>query len=242
MPFSRARARAKAASHVLGRRATKGTARRHHLFQPQGLEKARVKSRIQGLPFLQGQLSQGQAPRLLGHPDGRAHGFVGRAERHAFAHQVVGGVGGFQEAFFAGRQHALRVGRQVGRQDRHHAHALVDQVKGLEEELFVLLLVAVVAERLALLQGQQVGQQAVSAARPAPQQLGHVRVALLRHQAAARGDGVAQLEKAELLAAVEHDLFAEAGEVLHDHGQGVGEVDDVVAVADAIDGILGGSA
>ena len=115
-----------------------------------------------------------------------------------------------------------------------------DLVEGVEEGLLVLLEVPVVGQGQALQRGQQAGQVADEAARLAPGQLGHVGVLLLRHHRAAGGVGVREAAEAELLAAPQHQLLADAGQVHAEQGEREEGLGHEVPVAHGVEGVVEG--
>ena len=119
-----------------------------------------------------------------------------------------------------------------------HAQAQLERVDRVEERLLVLLEVLVVGERQAVQHAVERHQAPGHARRLRAQQLGGVRVLLLRHQARARRERVGHLAEAELLARPEHDLAAELREVGGAGGGGRQVVEHEVAVRDGVERVL----
>ncbi len=134
---------------------------------------------------------------------------MGVAEGNALAYQIIGQVGGGGETATGRFAHHFAVGLQGRDHVAEGAQAAFDGVHGVVERLFVFLVVLVVGQRLALHQGQQADQVAVDAAGLAAHQLRHVRVFLLRHDGAAGAETVGQVDKVELGAGPQHQLFAD---------------------------------
>ena len=111
------------------------------------------------------------------------------------------------------------------------------RVHGVEERLLVLLEVPVVGEGQPLEDGQQRDQVAGHPAHPAPGQLEHVGILLLRHQRGTGGVGVGQLGETELRGGPEHDLLGQPGEMDHEQRAGRDQLHGEVAVGDGIQAV-----
>ena len=111
----------------------------------------------------------------------------------------------------------------------------VERVDGVEELLLVLLHVLVVGQREPVEHAVQRGQPGDDARRLAAQQLGRVRVLLLRHDRGAGRPGVGHLAEAELLRRPQDDLRAQPREVGRARRGGGHEVEHEVAVGDRVD-------
>ena len=95
----------------------------------------------------------------------RADHLVRLAERHAARHEVVGDVGGQQQAR-RGAAGAFRVQRQVADHRRRRVERHRERVFRVEQRLFVFLQILVVAGRQALHRDQESREVADRAARP----------------------------------------------------------------------------
>ena len=115
--------------------------------------------------------------------------------------------------------------------------AQLERVGGLEHRHLVLLHVLAIGERQALHHRQQRDQRAVEPPGLGAHQLGGVGVALLRHDRAAGGEGVAQRDKAEPVAAPEHDLLGKARQMRAGERRRGEEFDREIAVGDGIERI-----
>ena len=162
---------------------------------------------------------------------------VGGAEGEALLHQVVGQVGGVDEAAPGRAEHILGNGLHGGHHGSGHGQAHLDGVYAIEDALLVLLHILVVGQRNALEGGEQGDEVAVDTTRLAADQLGHVGVLLLGHDGGAGGVGVGELHELELPAGPQNDLLREAGEVHHQEGAGGYELHREVAVGDAVQGV-----
>ena len=169
-----------------------------------------------------------------------AHDHIGLPEGHALLHQVVGAVGGVDEAAGGRPLHVVAADRQGVHHGGEHRQALLHRVDGVKEGLLVLLHVLVVGQGQSLHHRQQAHQVAVDPARLAPDQLRHVRVLLLGHDGGAGGVGVVQVHELELPGAPEDDLLGEPGQMHHQDGQGGEQFDHIVPVRDGIHGVVGG--
>jgi hypothetical protein len=178
------------------------------------------------------------------------HGFVRVAKRQALFDQVVGQVGRRGVAAQRRLLHGLRVDADAaaaGARGRvglaaHHlgedAQRVLERVNGVEQRLLVFLVVLVVGERLALHERDQAHQVPHHAPRLAARELGHVGVLLLRHDGAARGEAVGNLDEAEVLAHPQDQLLAQAADVHHAQARGGAEFDGKVAVAHGVQAVL----
>ena len=106
---------------------------------------------------------------------------VGGAEGQTLLDQVVGQVGGVDEASLSGLHHILGDGLHGGHHGSGDGEAHLDGVHAVEDALLVLLHILVVGQRDALHHGQQGDEGAVDTAGLAADQLRNVRVLLLRH-------------------------------------------------------------
>ncbi|MNH98638.1 hypothetical protein D3C73_513810 [compost metagenome] len=160
------------------------------------------------------------------------------AERQTFAYQEVSDISCIGKVRVDGFTHPALV--HLHRRN-HWRKQLECPCKGgysVEHALFVFLHIFVVCQRQGLEHRQQPDQVAVDTARLAPHQLRHIRVLLLRHNAAACAEGIIQLHEAELRAAPQHQFFTQPGQVSH-HQCRVGQkFDDEIPVADRIQTVL----
>ncbi len=134
--------------------------------------------------------------RRLGHD--RARGVMGLAERQTdLAHQPVGKIGRHRIIRRGHRAHALGIGLEIAHHAGHGRDAELDRVDRVEQWLLVFLHVLAVGERQALQHGAERHERADDAPDLAARQLGGVRIALLRHDRGAGGEGVRQRDEAE---------------------------------------------
>ena len=113
-------------------------------------------------------------------------------------------------------------------------------VARVEDQVLVLLEVAVVREGQALLHHEEGDEVAVGAARLAPDELGGVGVALLRHHRGAGGAGLVDRDEGEFGRGPEDDLLAVTREVHEQGRRRRGELDAGVAVGHGVHGIARG--
>ncbi len=172
--------------------------------------------------------------------DGAPHDLVGFAERHALAHEVVGEVRGRGVEGAGGFAHAVDPERQALEHGRQHPQHPLEGVHRVEERLLVLLHVGVVGQRQPFHRGQHGHQIAVETARLPADQLGHVRVLLLRHDRRARREGVRELDEAELRGGPEREVGGQPRAVHAEHGCRRQELRDVVPVGHGVHAVRAG--
>mgnify|MGYP000231651441 CR=1 FL=1 len=190
--------------------------------------------------FVVGQFFETDVPRFS-RLDRSARGFVCDAERNPLAHHPFRNVGGQREAERGELRHPVGVEREGPDQTGHRGQQQLELRDGIEDRLLVLLQVAVVGQRLGLEGSQQAGQVSDQSAGLAAGQLGDVGVLLLRHDRAARGPRVMQLDVAEFRCAPENDVFGEPGKVDGDHGEHEGRLGREITRRRGVDGVVGGS-
>ena len=125
--------------------------------------------------------------------------------------------------------------RQQLREDREAHRQGVDRI---EERLLVLLVVAIVGERLCLHERQQRDEVPVYAPRLAADQLGHVGIFFLRHDGRAGAEAVSKLDEAKTGIRPQNEFLAEARKVHSDKRRTGAELDRKIAIGDGIDRVL----
>ena len=160
------------------------------------------------------------------------------AERHALAHQVVGEVGGRGVPLARSGGHRLALDLDAAEHLGEHGEARGQGVHHVEQRFLVLLVIAVVRERLRFHEGQQRHQVTVDASGLAANQLGDIRVLLLRHDRGAGGERIRDRDKAEARVGPEDELFAEPRQVRHRERRAGAEFDREVAVGHRVDRVL----
>ena len=133
-----------------------------------------------------------------------------------------------------GRQVRLQPGDQAGQ----GAEGADQDVGGLEGGRLVLLQVAGIGQGQALEGGQEPGQAADDRARPAPDQLGHVGVALLGEHARPGRPGVGQPDPAA--SRPQGDVLGQPGGVGHGDGRRGQQLGDRVPVGGGVHGVVEG--
>ena len=103
------------------------------------------------------------------------------AEGNALFDEIIRAVGGVGEAAGRARLHDILAEGHRAEHGGEHGQALEKRIARVEKGLFVLLHILIIGERNPLHHRQQGDQIAVDAAGFAAQQLGDVRVFLLRH-------------------------------------------------------------
>ena len=156
------------------------------------------------------------------------------AERHAFAYEVIGQVRCSGESFARGGAHVLcfhaDAAHHVGVDDER----LCDGVDGVEQRLFIFLVVLVVGQRLALHQGCERHQMPLHARHLASHEFGDVRVFLLRHDRRAGAKTICNIDEAKARAHPQNQLFAHARKMHHRDRAGVNKFNCEVTVANSV--------
>ena len=171
--------------------------------------------------------------------DGVADFFVRAAEGHAAQHEVFRDVGREDEAVGEAAVRLFFVDVDVREERRQDGEDELEAVERAEESALVVLEVAVVCERDAFHHREEVDERAGELARLAAQQLEHVGVLFLRHDAGAGAEGVGQLDPAEFGREVDDEVFGEAAYVVAEYGGEVEYVEEVVAVGDGVHAVFG---
>src|SRR5574343_999335 len=175
---------------------------------------------------------------LLGVVYAQCYHFVAIAERHAFFHQVVSQVGGGGKALQHGGAHGSRLHGDAAHHVGVDTQGVDQRVGGVEQRLFVFLVVLVVGQRLRLHQRHQGDQVADNTAGFAAYQLRYVRVFLLRHDGAAGAEAVGDIDEADARAHPQDQLFGQAAQVHHHQAGGGGEFDGEVTVGHGVQRIV----
>src|SRR5574343_489045 len=175
---------------------------------------------------------------LLGVAYGQGYHFVAVAERHAFFHQVVGQVGSGGKTLQHGGAHGSRRHGDAAHHVGVNAQGVDQGVDGVEQRLFVFLVVLVVGQRLRLHQGHQGDQVANHTAGFAAYQLRHVRVFLLRHDGAAGAETVGDIDEADARAHPQDQFFGQAAQVHHHQAGGGGDFDGEVTVGHGVQRVV----
>ena len=164
----------------------------------------------------------------------RADDMVRVAKRRALLYQVFGEVGRFEQAVARSLAHRFDIELQVLADAFHGAQAGFEGIDSIKERHLVFLIVAIVGERLRFHDGEQRHQMPVHARRLAANQLRHVRVLLLRHDARSGGEAISEFDKAEALRRPENQFFAPARQMHHQNRGARREFNEEVAVAHRI--------
>ena len=190
-------------------------------------------------PLHLGQRQLGEAAALLlGQAHQRAGDVMGLAEgQPQIAHQPVGEIRRGDEAAVAGLAHGAGIGRQIADHAGHGGEGEREIVDRQEHRLLVLLHVLAIGQRQALQHHEKLHQRPDGLSRLAAHQLGRIGIALLRHDRAAGGEGIAQGHEAEALAGPEYQLLGEARKMGGEDGAGGQELDGEVAGRNGIHGI-----
>ena len=155
-------------------------------------------------------------------------------EGQAFFDQIVSEVSGEQK-WIAGCRPADRT-VDLHRRDhfRIHGQRHFQSVNGVEQPLFVLLQVAVIGHGQSLQRGEQADQITNEAAAFAPGEFGHIRVFLLRHQAATGRVRIIQRDERKFCAGPENDVFGKARQMHATQGDDKKQLRHEITIADSI--------
>ena len=129
------------------------------------------------------------------------------AERRAVFDKPFGQIRRFQRGIRGGRGHVLLVGLQRRQHGGHRGERQFNGVDGVEQPLLVLLQIAIVGQRKAFHRRKHRHEMAIDTACLAARQFRDIRILLLRHEAGACREGVAEFDEGELLAEPQDDVF-----------------------------------
>ena len=161
------------------------------------------------------------------------------AEGDAEPHEVVGEIGGVRVALGGRKKRVLAVDRDPSDHRRQDAQAHRQLPHRIEERLLVFLQVLVVGHGQALHGDEQRDEVADLAAGLAAEELERVWVLLLRHERAAGGERVRQLDERGLARRVEDEVLGETREVDGAQRARRQRLDHEVAVADGVERVRG---
>ena len=225
-------------AHLFGGCAAVGVAAFHGAARREQREEVFAYFGDDGLPFGERELVH-RAVVLYAPADGVADFFVRAAEGHAAQYEVFRDVGREDEAVGEAAVRLFFVDVDVREERRQDGEDELEAVERAEESALVVLEVAVVCERDAFHHREEVDERAGELARLAAQQLEHVGVLFLRHDAGAGAEGVGQLDPAEFCREVDDEVFGEAAYVVAEYGGEVEYVEEVVAVGDGVHAVFG---
>ena len=209
--------------------------------EPSSVSAANTSSPISASERLQLRERQiGEVAAALIGPAHRARdGLVRVAERHALAHQVIGEIGGGRMALGRRRAHPRCVDRDAGGDEiRHDRERVGERVDDVEQRLLVLLVVAVVGERLRLHQHQQRDQVAGDASGLAAGELDDIGILLLRHDRRSGAEAIGERHERKARIHPPRELFGEARDVRHRQRGGGGELDGEIPIGHRVEGIV----
>ena len=184
---------------------------------------------------LERQIPQAAAP-AYGLLHERGHDAVSFAERHPAPGQVIRQVRGKHGVVHAFAYPALSYfqGLPDRREDRQCDGHRVDRI---EERFLFILHVLVVRVGQTLEHGDERDQAACDAAALAPQQFGGIRILLLRHDAAARGQPGMLPDVPEFRGRPDDQVLARPADTDHQRRAGGEELDVEIAVAHCVDAV-----
>src|SRR5260370_25551438 len=186
--------------------------------------------RPESAKLVQGKLLQ-LATRLEAKTDGRAYLLMGLPEGNSLLREIGCSSHCVEIAGLRRDAHPVEAKAQRPREGRQHAQDAFDGVGSVEDRLLTFLEVLVVGARKPFHQRGSPDCRAEKATGFAADQLGQIRVLLLRHRARAGGEGFRKIEEAELRGGVKRELLREARDMYAERGESLGELEGEVAVA-----------
>ena len=121
---------------------------------------------------------------------------------------------------------------------RKDTQRVFDGVNGVKEGFFVFLVVFVVGQGLRFHEHQQAHQMAHHPSGFTTSEFGHVGVFLLRHDGAARGEAIRNLNEGKVLTHPQDQLFTHSADVHHQQATCAGELNGKVTVTDGVKAVL----
>ena len=122
---------------------------------------------------------------------------VGVTERHTLADEPIGEVGGEERGIGSGGEAAGLVELRARERGVGDGNGKDELVSGIEERRLVVLQVAIIGERQAFREREQVRERSLEARGLAPQELHRIRITLLGHQRRTRREFVGHAREAE---------------------------------------------
>lgn len=159
------------------------------------------------------------------------------AEGNALGDEIIGGLGGEKRGIGCGaaetRLFELSCGDGASGNTRHRESLIM----GVEERLFVLLQIALIARGKALQRDEQREERGRDAAGFPADQFPGIGIFFLRHQAAAGGIFVGQDEETETRRGEEDHVLGEAREMAREDGESEKIIESEIAATDGIQAI-----
>jgi len=202
-----------------------------------GGEEVFVELGAENSQFVDGKVAQLDA-FLERKADGIADFLVCGTERNALVNEISSGGHGVKEAILCGLGHAVTIEFNCGREARDEGEHGRDEFNG-EGRLLRLLHVFIVGQRQAFELERYGLRSAMDAADLGADELGEIRIFLLRHGAGAGGKCFRQVDKSKLRRGEKRDLLRETAEMQTNECELVEVLEDEVAIAGGIDGIGG---
>src|SRR3990167_5800835 len=157
-------------------------------------------------------------PFLLRIADYPACYLVRIPEGHTFTRKIVRDVGRRYKTLCKGPFHVFVLERDIFQHGPQHIERGFDRVPGIEHRLLVLLHVPVIGEGEAFHYRQDGYEVAVDPARLPANELGHVGVPFLGHDARSGGELVPEIDEIEFLCRPEYEFFRYPAQVHHQIG------------------------
>ncbi|OPY82896.1 MAG: hypothetical protein A4E70_00510 [Syntrophus sp. PtaU1.Bin005] len=164
---------------------------------------------------------------------------MGLSKRDAFHDEILGQIRRRRKAALGFLNHLFPVEVQMPYHFRQDVQAGFDRINGIEKGLLILLEIPVVGHGKPLQQGQQSHKIAVYPARLSPDELCHVRVLFLGHNAAARRESIGNFHKMKFPGGPENEIFAETAQMHHDQRGVKKELRDKIPVGNRIHAVVG---
>ena len=160
-------------------------------------------------------------------------------EGNALYNEIIGGVRRVCKALDRAEAHHVLAECDRGQHAGEERNAGLRRVDRIEGRLLVLLHILVVGEGKALHCRKKRHQIAVHSAGLAAHKFTDIRILLLRHNAAAGGEGVVHLHKPVFVGIPGDELLAEPAQVHHDQGEICHQFDQVIPVRYGIHAVEG---
>ena len=133
---------------------------------------------------------------------------MGITERNVFAHQIIGQVSCIGKTAFCCLQHSVFAHSHGTQHWCQYQQTFLPCFHRIKQGFFVLLHIFVIGQWQPFHGGQKTHQMTIYPTGFTPHQLCHIRIFLLRHNAAAGAVSIIQINKMKFLAGPNNNFFA----------------------------------